>query len=124
MIAETTRETAGPGARPRRPSKLLEMKRSPRGTLDRGRLLMWTALITAIWVGCVVLRRGYASGGLPFAWRPSHSCVTDPPQYRNLLLDVALWFALFYTGVRGFTLMQRSPFRRPFRWRPLPPDRE
>jgi len=106
------------------PQSWQEMKRGLRGTLDRGRLLIWTAALTAIWVGCVVLRRGYASDGIPFAWRWSHSCVTNPPQWGYLLLDVSLWFALTYTGVRGFTLMQRSPFRRPFRWRPLPPDRE
>jgi hypothetical protein len=124
VIAETTGKTGGGGVGTLRASKFLTMKRAPRGTLDRGRLLMWTTALTAIWVGCVVLRRGYASTGLPFAWRPSLGCVMNPPQYQYLLLDVAIWFALFYTGVRGFTLMQRSPFRRPFRWRPLPPDRE
>jgi hypothetical protein len=83
---------------------------------------MWTAILTAAWSAFVVLTRGYAGSGLPFAWRPSSSCVTYPPQYGYLVLDIAIWFALFYTVVRGFALMQRSPFRRPFRWRGLPRD--
>jgi hypothetical protein len=99
------------------------MKRRLDGAFHRGRLLMWTAALTAIWVGGVVLRRGYAGEGVPFAWRPWHSCTSSPPLYGYLVLDVAVWFALFYTGVRGFTLMQRSPFRRPFRWRLRPPER-
>ena len=86
------------------------------------RVLIGTAALTALWACFVVLARGYAGAGVPLAWRPSHSCVVEAPRYGYLVLDIALWFALFYAAVRGFLLMQRSPFRRPFRWRP--PRRE
>lgn len=87
------------------------------------RLLVPTAVVTAIWTWAVVLGRGYATES-PFAWKLSFSSSSPIRYYGLLLLNIAIWFVLFYWMVRGFTLMQRSPFRRPFKWRPLPPDQK
>jgi hypothetical protein len=86
------------------------------------RLILGAAALTALWSWLVLFGRGFRAGGFPFSYNWSGYAMRW--EYGWVALDLALWFIIFYAGLRGFALMQGSPFRRPFRWRPLPPDRE
>lgn len=88
----------------------------PRGTrlprlLDR-RALIITALMAGVWTALVVCRPGFE--GMPFAWRSyPHSSPRPPARYDLLVVDVAIWFSVFYGAVRGFMLIRNRDWRRP-----------
>jgi len=91
----------------------------------RGRLLAVAAALTALWGWLVVWQPRYVSDGSACTseWYQQFG-PSSLGRYGIFALEVAMWFFLFYVTLRGFTSMQKSPFRRPFRWRPLPPERE
>ena len=94
--------------------------------LHRGALL-GAALVTAAWTAFIIYRPGVGplgGDGIPFAWRWHSDTGRPQGHYDVLAIDFAIWFVLFYAMIRGFLLMQKSPFRRPFSRRPVPPFRD
>ena len=73
---------------------------------------MVTALLTGVWTALVVCRPGFE--GVPFAWRwYPHSSPRPPERYDLLVVDVAIWFFVFYGVVQGFVLIRNRHSGRP-----------